>query len=343
MHIIKGSTFRWSRFRNDVAGGCLMIPALHDRPLREESSSVFSFEGDKITPQQTVKECAAPSVQIKLPRGSRISWETSEEEGHFFFYPSLWLYYYLFTLTFRAKVKHGLKIISTQTTNPAWGLTFDVNGKHIAAAVTAVRNFSVSALNNHQRSYKQNPFFSSLWANNQSSLILSCSSSQELFTWLLAVNVDNHKDSSEIGPDGGVRALWSWTIRSHSTSPAPISSHHHHHGVKEGLDEVKGKLTSRFEVLKDEVQSVFPIIKVILWTVSISLTLLFPARMRVTKVLLAQLIFNTFFSFLWHILYGSIKKHDRQSLCKPTKLFFPTRHEYILFSLVSDSFFNEST
>ncbi len=87
MHIIKGygSTFRWSRFRNDVAGGCLMIPALHDRPLREESSSVFSFEGDKITPQQTVKECAAPSVQIKLPRGSRISWETSEEEGHFFF------------------------------------------------------------------------------------------------------------------------------------------------------------------------------------------------------------------------------------------------------------------
>lgn len=30
-----------------------MIPALHDRPLREESSSVFSFEGDKITPQQT--------------------------------------------------------------------------------------------------------------------------------------------------------------------------------------------------------------------------------------------------------------------------------------------------
>lgn len=111
-------------------------------------------------------------------------------------------------------------------------------------------------------------------ANNQSSLILSCSSSQELFTWLLAVNVDNHKDSSEIGPDGGVRALWSWTIRSHSTSPAPISSHHHHHGVKDGLDEVKGKLTSRFEVLKDEVQSVFPIIKVIFWRVS--LTFLFP-------------------------------------------------------------------
>lgn len=44
----------------------------------------------------------------------------------------------------RAKVKNGLKIISTQTTNPAWSLSFDVNGKHIAAAVTAVRNFSVS-------------------------------------------------------------------------------------------------------------------------------------------------------------------------------------------------------
>jgi hypothetical protein len=44
----------------------------------------------------------------------------------------------------RAKVKNGLKIISTQTTNPAWSLSFDVNGKHIAAAVSAVRNFSVS-------------------------------------------------------------------------------------------------------------------------------------------------------------------------------------------------------
>ena len=72
-----------------------------------------------------------------------------------------------------------------------------------------------------------------------------------------------------MGPDGGVRALWSWTIRSHSTSPPPVplpSPHHHQHhgstGVKDGLDEVKGKLTSRFEVLKDEVQSVFPIIKV---------------------------------------------------------------------------------
>lgn len=48
----------------------------------------------------------------------------------------------------------------------------------------------------------------------------------------------------------GVRALWSWTIRTHSSAP------------KDGMDEVKGKLTSRFEVLKDEVQSVFPIIKV---------------------------------------------------------------------------------
>ena len=74
-----------------------MIPALHDRPLREESSSVFSFEGDKITPQQTVKECAAPSVRIKLPRGSRISWETSEEEGHFFlpFFMTLLLFIYI--------------------------------------------------------------------------------------------------------------------------------------------------------------------------------------------------------------------------------------------------------
>lgn len=41
-------------------------------------------------------------------------------------------------------MKNGLKIISTQTTNPAWSLSFDVNGKHIAAAVSAVRNFSVS-------------------------------------------------------------------------------------------------------------------------------------------------------------------------------------------------------
>lgn len=90
--------------------------------------------------------------------------------------------------------------------------------------------------------------------------------SQELFTWLLAVNVDHHRDSSELGD--GVRALWSWTIRTHSASPplpSSISGHHHHtnNNNKEGqLDEVKGKLTSRFEVLKDEVQSVFPIIKV---------------------------------------------------------------------------------
>lgn len=75
--------------------------------------------------------------------------------------------------------------------------------------------------------------------------------SQEMFTWLLAVNEDQHKDlSSDFGAEG-VRALWSWTIRSHSTA-----------GHKDGADEVKGKLTSRFEVLKDEVQSVFPIIKV---------------------------------------------------------------------------------
>ena len=53
--------------------------------------------------------------------------------------------WFLFSFCFdRAKVKNGLKIISTQTTNPAWSLSFDVNGKHIAAAVTAVRNFSVS-------------------------------------------------------------------------------------------------------------------------------------------------------------------------------------------------------
>jgi hypothetical protein len=48
--------------------------------------------------------------------------------------------------------------------------------------------------------------------------------------------------------------------------PSSISGHHHHANNKESggqLDEVKGKLTSRFEVLKDEVQSVFPIIKVI--------------------------------------------------------------------------------
>lgn len=87
--------------------------------------------------------------------------------------------------------------------------------------------------------------------------------SQELFTWLLAVNVDHHKDASELtGADGGVRALWSWTIRSHSTSPLPTSPQHPHHGARDSPDEVKGKLTSRFEVLKDEVQSVFPIIKV---------------------------------------------------------------------------------
>lgn len=42
-------------------------------------------------------------------------------------------------------MKHGLRIVSSQTTNPAWSLSFDVNGKHIAAAVTAVRNFSVPA------------------------------------------------------------------------------------------------------------------------------------------------------------------------------------------------------
>lgn len=140
----------------------------------------------------------------------------------------------------RAKVKNGLKIISTQTTNPAWSLNFDVNGKHIAAAVSAVRNFSVST-QPHQPS-------------------------QELFTWLLAVNVDHHRDSSELGD--GVRALWSWTIRTQSASPplpSSISGHHHHANNKDSagaqLDEVKGKLTSRFEVLKDEVQSVFPIIK----------------------------------------------------------------------------------
>lgn len=97
--------------------------------------------------------------------------------------------------------------------------------------------------------------------------------SQELFTWLLAVNVDHHRDSSELGD--GVRALWSWTIRSHSSSPPSpsVSGGHHHHGHKDGLDEVKGKLTSRFEVLKDEVQSVFPIIKVIHYFPSTSFSL----------------------------------------------------------------------
>ena len=83
--------------------------------------------------------------------------------------------------------------------------------------------------------------------------------SQELFTWLLAVNLDN-KDGSEMMTDG-VRALWSWTIRSHSVYRSGHSGHSASHG-KDGLDEVKGKLTSRFEILKDEVQSVFPIIKV---------------------------------------------------------------------------------
>lgn len=49
-------------------------------------------------------------------------------------------------------MKHGLRIVSSQTTNPAWSLSFDVNGKHIAAAVTAVRNFSVST-QSHQSRY----------------------------------------------------------------------------------------------------------------------------------------------------------------------------------------------
>ncbi len=166
----------------------------------------------------------------------------------------------------RAKVKNGLKIISTQTTNPAWSLSFDVNGKHIAAAVTAVRNFSVST-QPHQPRYVVAVVVGAPTSQGRqlTTILVSCphvhtKNSQELFTWLLAVNVDHHRDSSELGD--GVRALWSWTIRSHSTSPPP--AHHHHAGNKDGLDEVKGKLTSRFEVLKDEVQSVFPIIKVIL-------------------------------------------------------------------------------
>lgn len=197
-------------------------------------------------------------------------------------------------------MKNGLKIISTQTTNPAWSLSFDVNGKHIAAAVSAVRNFSVSTQPHQPRFVCVSAwdccccslfFFYIVVVVVQRhcgafTLISGClylicflsstfpfslslhsvlPDSQELFTWLLAVNVDHHRDSSELGD--GVRALWSWTIRTHSASPplpSSISGHHHHtNNNKEGqLDEVKGKLTSRFEVLKDEVQSVFPIIKV---------------------------------------------------------------------------------
>jgi hypothetical protein len=204
----------------------------------------------------------------------------------------------------RAKVKNGLKIISTQTTNPAWSLSFDVNGKHIAAAVSAVRNFSVSTqphqprfvsvcvcrrgivvvvlcfvfyccccctttlwgFHSHFRLFISDLFSILSTFPFSLSFHLVLQDSQELFTWLLAVNVDHHRDSSELGD--GVRALWSWTIRTHSASPplpSSISGHHHHtnNNNKEGqLDEVKGKLTSRFEVLKDEVQSVFPIIKV---------------------------------------------------------------------------------
>ena len=92
-----------------------------------------------------------------------------------------------------------------------------------------------------------------------------------MFTWLLAVNEDQHHKGDMGGSEfangaEGVRALWSWTIRSHSSSSsaaAPSSSSSSTgHGKDQGPDEVKGKLTSRFEVLKDEVQSVFPIIKV---------------------------------------------------------------------------------
>lgn len=83
----------------------------------------------------------------------------------------------------------------------------------------------------------------------------ACLRSQELFTWLLAVNLDQHRDAAELSD--GVRALWSWTIRTHSSVGGGGA------GNKDGTDEVKGKLTSRFEVLKDQVQSVFPIIKVI--------------------------------------------------------------------------------
>ena len=85
------------------------------------------------------------------------------------------------------------------------------------------------------------------------------SSSQELFTWLLAVNADSKDPSAE---SDGVRALWSWTIRSHMPYRSVHSGSSQSHHGKDGLDEVKGKFTTRFDVLKDEVQSVFPIIKV---------------------------------------------------------------------------------
>lgn len=71
----------------------------------------------------------------------------------------------------RAKVKNGLKIISTQTTNPAWSLSFDVNGKHIAAAVTAVRNFSVST-QPHQPRFVQFNLFFDFWKQKKEKMII---------------------------------------------------------------------------------------------------------------------------------------------------------------------------
>ena len=75
----------------------------------------------------------------------------------------------------------------------------------------------------------------------------------------MAVNADSKDPSAE---SDGVRALWSWTIRSHMPYRSVHSGSSQSHHGKDGLDEVKGKFTTRFDVLKDEVQSVFPIIKV---------------------------------------------------------------------------------
>ena len=44
-------------------------------------------------------------------------------------------------------MKNGLRIISTLASNSGWNLNFDVNGKHISASATIVRNFSVPAPN----------------------------------------------------------------------------------------------------------------------------------------------------------------------------------------------------
>uniref|UniRef100_A0A1B6D587 Transmembrane protein 132E n=2 Tax=Clastoptera arizonana TaxID=38151 RepID=A0A1B6D587_9HEMI len=132
----------------------------------------------------------------------------------------------------RARVKSGLRVLSAECSNTdTWNMSVDINAKHTVATVTVFRRQTDSDM---QRTLPR---------------------VEEVFSWLVEVV----EDSADLWDEG--RLVWS--VKYVLEGADKSRTYHHSQRDRAGKDaeETRKKITTRFEIQKDDTQAVLPISK----------------------------------------------------------------------------------